>query len=48
MQYKLKIVYVIYIQFVTVLFMIEPDMGLIWTWYGLNTDLTRRKCIIVK
>jgi len=31
MQYELKIAYVIYIQFVTVFFMIEPDMGLTWT-----------------
>ena len=37
-----------YIQFVTVFFMFEPDMGLTWTWYGLNTDLIRRKSIIVK
>jgi hypothetical protein len=28
MQYEMKIAYVIYIQFITVLFMIEPDMGL--------------------
>jgi hypothetical protein len=31
LQDELKIAYVIYIQFVTVLFVIEPDMGLTWT-----------------
>jgi hypothetical protein len=37
----------IYIQFVNVFFMVEPYTGLTWTWYGLNTDLTRRKSFIV-
>ena len=48
MRYKLKMSYVIYIQFVTALFVIEPDMALTWTWYGLDTALIRRKSIIVK
>jgi hypothetical protein len=31
MQDEMKKAYIIYIQFVTVFFMIKPDMGLTWT-----------------
>ena len=31
LQDELEIAYIIYIQFVTILFMIDPDVGLTWT-----------------